>query len=621
MLDVLKRREEAGRLDALGELSELLGRCRHSLSDLAEAVGREHRVRAEELSYRVEHHAPRIMVVGQVKAGKTALTNALAGVPDLLPTDVNPATSAVTSLHLNQPWRQPPTSFVFFDKADWHALTSEGGRLGALARRAGNEEEAQEIARQMRELQNRAKERLGSRYEKLVGGRHNFDHVDPALLRRYVCLGEDETDSRAGRFAELTREAHVNVVSPTWPMAATIIDTPGVNDPFLVREQMTLSALAEADLCVIVLSAHQAMTTVDLALFRLLSGLRPDQAVLFINRVDELDEPEEQTVEIAESLRRALRHVGMQEEPPVVFGSAVAPLEHPLSGLNALRAELARRLNKGPAARPLLDALTEGQVIARQARALAAVETGKIEREEVASRLSPIAVECLEALDLAVERGWRELRVSLTRLVEQFTETECQRMEDALRDGVKVPVWSVETANLRFMMGERYDAFAVYVAGEAETILARLALELELVYADLVGEGAVRVDRPGVPEMPAPVTFAQVMSVDADLGWWRRLFGIGIRNRVERLREALRLEALGLVTELGATQIPEFARQVEQVAQEFFDSHATALLEVATSPDQRDWSARPDTPPARLTRLEEQLGALADSFGRRKGAR
>ena len=614
-LDVLNERQGTDPLRALDDLARLMATCRHSLADLAETVGRDHRVRAEELAYRVERHAPRIMIVGQVKAGKTALTNALAGLPDLLPMDVNPATSAVTSIHLNQPWRQPATSFVFFDRADWDSLTSEGGRLGALARRAGNGGEAQEIARQMAQLQARAKERLGARYEKLIGGRHNFDYVDSALLRRYVCL-DDEEDPRSGRFAELTREAHVSIPSPAWPMAATLIDTPGVNDPFLLREQMTLSALAEADLCVIVLSAHQAMTTVDLALFRLLSGLRPDQALLFVNRVDELDDPEAQSVEIAGSLRRALRHAGMQTEPALVFGSAMAPTDHPLSGIAALRAEIAKRLAKGPAARPVLDALTEGQVIARQARALAAVETGRMERDEVARRLDPLGAEAFEALDMAVERGWRELRASLTRLVEQFTETECERMEDALRDGTKVTVWSVETANLRFMMGERYNAFAAYVTGEAQGILDRLAQDVEALYAELVGEGTIDVEAPGVPELPAPVTFAQVMTVDADLGWWRRLFGVGIKSRVERLREALRLEALGLVTELGATQVPEFAREVEHVARDFFESHSTALLGVATSVEQRDWSARPDLPPARLTRLEDRIGALADRFGR-----
>ena len=590
---------------ALEELAEILSECRAALADLAEAVGREHRVRAEELSYRVERHAPRIMVVGQVKAGKTALANALAGVGDLLPTDVNPATSAVTSLHLNQPWRQPPASFVFFDHADWDSLTTEGGRLGALARRVGNEEEAEEIARQMRALQDRARERLGARYEKLVGGRHNFDHVDPGLLRRYVCLGDEEGDLRSGRFAELTREAHIRVPAPDWPMAVTLIDTPGVNDPFLVREQMTLAALAETDLCVVVLSAHQAMTTVDLALFRLLSGLRADQAILFVNRVDELDDPVVQTREIAESLHRALAHAGIEEDPALMFGSAVESPQDPASGIAPLRAALGARLMRGRSARPVLDALAEAQVIARQARSLASVEVAQLDEDEIVRRMAPLAAEAHDTLDAAVEEGWVELREGLQRLVDEFTEAECSRMEEGLRDGVRLGVWTVDTTQLRFRMNERYGAFSAQVTAEAATALGRLARRVGEVYADAVGEDSVHPEAPPVPEMPAPVTFSQIMSIDADLGWWRRLFGVGIRDRVEKLREALRLEALSLVTELGATQVPQFARALETVTREFAETHATALVELASSPKGRS------TPvPDRLGGIEERLAGL-----------
>ena len=42
---------------------------------------------------------PAVTMIGQVKAGKTTLVNALSGHPDLLPADVNPWTSVVTSLH------------------------------------------------------------------------------------------------------------------------------------------------------------------------------------------------------------------------------------------------------------------------------------------------------------------------------------------------------------------------------------------------------------------------------------------------------------------------------------------------------------------------------------------
>src|SRR5262245_43845039 len=44
----------------------------------------------------------RIAVVGQVKSGKSSFINALVRRPSLLPTDVNPWTTAITQLHFGR---------------------------------------------------------------------------------------------------------------------------------------------------------------------------------------------------------------------------------------------------------------------------------------------------------------------------------------------------------------------------------------------------------------------------------------------------------------------------------------------------------------------------------------
>ena len=65
-------------------------------------------------------------------AGKTSLINAMIGAPNLLPTDVNPWTSVVTSLHINTPSPElnVKAKFKFFDNAEWEKLVSNGGRIG-----------------------------------------------------------------------------------------------------------------------------------------------------------------------------------------------------------------------------------------------------------------------------------------------------------------------------------------------------------------------------------------------------------------------------------------------------------------------------------------------------------
>ena len=45
---------------------------------------------ARKLHHQLKHAEPSITMIGQVKAGKTSLVNAMVGAPDLLPADVNP---------------------------------------------------------------------------------------------------------------------------------------------------------------------------------------------------------------------------------------------------------------------------------------------------------------------------------------------------------------------------------------------------------------------------------------------------------------------------------------------------------------------------------------------------
>ena len=95
---------------------------------------------AKRLQHQLLNIEPSITMIGQVKAGKTTLVNALVGHPDLLPADVNPWTSVVTSVHM-RPDVGPEgngASFRFFDENDWNRLLERGGRIGELAKRTTN---------------------------------------------------------------------------------------------------------------------------------------------------------------------------------------------------------------------------------------------------------------------------------------------------------------------------------------------------------------------------------------------------------------------------------------------------------------------------------------------------
>jgi hypothetical protein len=80
----------------------------------------------------LESHSCRIAVIGQIKAGKSSLINALIRRPELLPTDINPSTAVITKLYFGAPAEQNNTAlFHFFSDEEWEHIMA-GGRAGSM---------------------------------------------------------------------------------------------------------------------------------------------------------------------------------------------------------------------------------------------------------------------------------------------------------------------------------------------------------------------------------------------------------------------------------------------------------------------------------------------------------
>ena len=300
-----------------------------ALETIAAAGDRGAERAARKLQRQLRRIEPSATLIGQVKAGKTSLVNALVGWPDLLPSDVNPWTSVVTSLHLSP---RPHlggdhASFRFFEEDEWTRLLDRGGRIGELAGRAGAEDEVAKVTQQLAAMREKSRRRLGNKFEMLMGQEHDYGYLDSELVERYVCLGDDfeddtETGATQGRFADITKSADLYIQRDAWPIDFCLRDTPGVNDTFMMREQITIRAIRESRMCVVVLSAHQALSTVDLALIRLISNLDSREVILFVNRIDELSDPARQVPEIRDSIRRTLTDHRGPADAEIVFGSA-----------------------------------------------------------------------------------------------------------------------------------------------------------------------------------------------------------------------------------------------------------------------------------------------------------
>jgi signal recognition particle receptor subunit beta len=268
----------------------------------------------------------RIAVIGQVKAGKSSFVNALVGRPGLLPSDVNPWTTVVTNLHFN--CANAPEgvagAFKFFDRDEWTAIAEGGGRIRELTERLVPGFTPAALSRHLEAMRQRAEKRLGPEFDKLLGTTHTFPTLDGNVLEKYVCAGSTgDPVSGPGQYSDITKTADLYFKSDDFGFPTILIDTPGTNDPFLVRDEITRRSLDGADFHIVVLTARQPLSTADVTLFRILRGLQKERIVVFVNRIDQLTTLPQDARMVADLVHDGLRAEFPDIEIPIVVGSAL----------------------------------------------------------------------------------------------------------------------------------------------------------------------------------------------------------------------------------------------------------------------------------------------------------
>jgi GTP-binding protein EngB required for normal cell division len=281
----------------------------------------------EILVHELQNHACCVAFVGQVKAGKSTLINVLVEKQDLLPSDINPWTTVITRLHFGIPGKpQSGAAFTFFNQDEWRRL-SVGGRTRELTGQLFPDFDWQALNAQVEDMQERARRKLGPRFEELLGTEHFFADVEPGLLNRYVGAGDPHAESPAaggeGEYADITKLADVFLDLGAFSFPTILIDTPGVNDPFLVRDEITRQNLEAADMCVIVLTARQPLSIADLGLIRTLRGLKKDRLIVFVNKIDEIGGGDEVLQEVSRRITATLNQEFPSAQIPIVPGSAI----------------------------------------------------------------------------------------------------------------------------------------------------------------------------------------------------------------------------------------------------------------------------------------------------------
>ncbi|WP_208350521.1 dynamin family protein [Pseudaestuariivita rosea] len=655
-------------LNSLGPLNYAFEETGNAVQKLAEVCDKRTSARAMALKKKLDDFEPSVTLVGQVKAGKTALTNVLVGSPGLLPSDVNPWTSVVTTLHINPKHEGAQTKalFEFFDKDEWDKLVLTGGRLGELAERAGADDEMQEIQRQIAEMQEKTRSRLGNDFETLMGQQHRYDYYDSELVERYVCLGEDPVtgapvEGTRGHYADVTKSAELFVDLPEFPGTLCLRDTPGVNDTFMVREQITIRSVRDSEICVVVLSAHQALTTMDMALIRLISNLEKRQVILFVNRIDELPDPATQVPEIENSIRATLKGYNAPHDCSIIFGSAkwaeaaltdsIGSLSDEsrnsliewaqaaedfavddveahtwyLSGIPALMDSVYARVREGSGQRTLEKVRKRALNLANQARA--ATSTGSRMRLNLSGDINvdvKLLKGSLKALiqtyDSKMAAVLKDLQDGLSSRLEKAEASFVKRATDALISHLQKNgehgSWQYKPDGLRLLLRAGYLNFSNAASKNAAALYAQSAKDIERIYMEVFGVDldGFHIEPPIPPRVPPPVVLGKTIALDLQSTWWRKWWQKrkGFEAFATDYARLIHSESGAIIQELQETQVKEVLQKISSTLDEFLQEQSEMLLKLAENPElgSEHFQSGSDA------ELEQTQGALGDVLTR-----
>jgi hypothetical protein len=383
-----------------------------------------------------------------------------------------------------------------------------------------------------------------------------------------------------------------------------------------VRDEISRRSLENTDIYVFVVSALQPLSVANIAMLRLLNGLHKDRIIVFINRADQLANPEVDALVIKTAVERRPNVEFPALRIPVICGSALLAnlrleqrgadpsaeetagetrtivaegaahrrVDEPDTGMREVSAAITKMMCASGVAMLLrqIAACLAGLVTSAEVtdRAeLSSIEQSLVARlkdadalrtriaeerralalfEERADALRKSFREIADHMDEIVKLGSSMLRTQLRDTVRNFAEEQADELLHALP---RAKTWQCDVTPLRAHLESDYLAGIEQIAAELTRIEQFLYPHLRVIVAGLLPD--YDGDLLAVPHWPAATTpstaaLSRSVAMDLESGWWMR-WRSARRAPVERakhIRLLIQEEFFALVDELvqGAEQ-------------------------------------------------------------------
>jgi len=238
-----------------------------TLKSIAEDSHLEKRLR--DISLRIEQATFSIGVTGVMNAGKSTMLNALLG-EALLGTAVVPETANLTRIGYA---KEPYAKVNFWNRLEWRAI-----------------EESALVVPSIEAFVLETRYHFGESFDALITEKGKSEQIRVDVLNAYTSAKDSDKKCNLVKSVELYTDL------PLLKNGVIIVDTPGLDDPIIQREEITLAYLNECDVLIHLMNAAQAATQkdvdfiIDALLYRKVA-----QLLIVITRIDaisakELDE-------------------------------------------------------------------------------------------------------------------------------------------------------------------------------------------------------------------------------------------------------------------------------------------------------------------------------------------
>lgn len=217
-----------------------------------------------------------VAVCGQMKAGKSTLLNALLFGRLVLPADDTVMTAKITVVRYAT---EPSIEVKFYNQAEWNELKEYYDQ----AKTNGDEQLHADFHGELS-----ASFLEGVTEHDTIKSQGRVDRK-PGLdaLSQYVSVV-----ARGGKYSPFVKEVTVYHTNEAFK-GIDIVDTPGINDPNVMRTQVTTSWIHKADAVIYVSYAGQAIAKADKDFITAhLAGVLPERRILVLNKIDCANEDE-----------------------------------------------------------------------------------------------------------------------------------------------------------------------------------------------------------------------------------------------------------------------------------------------------------------------------------------